>query len=85
MRPPPKPAECKYVVTRTWWGGAIAELRITNTSAATISGWTVNWTYTDNSIVDGGFGTGLTGSAPSYTGTNSGRGTTTSLRAKRSG
>jgi xyloglucan-specific exo-beta-1,4-glucanase len=68
---PPKPAECKYVITRTWDYGAIAELRITNTSDATISGWTVNWTYTDGTIVDGGFNGLLTGSAPSYTGTNS--------------
>ena len=68
---PPKPAECKYVVTNTWDYGAVAEIRITNTSSSTISGWTVNWTYADDTVVDGGFNGKVTGTAPNYTGTNS--------------
>ncbi|MES2349751.1 MAG: cellulose binding domain-containing protein [Pseudomonadota bacterium] len=69
--PPPKPAECKYVVTNTWDYGAVAEIHITNTSSSVISGWTVNWTYADDTVVDGGFNGKVTGTAPNYTGTNS--------------
>ncbi len=68
---PPKPAECKYVVINTWGGGGIAELRITNQGTSVINGWTVNWTYADNSTVGGYWNGKVTGSAPSYTGTNS--------------
>jgi xyloglucan-specific exo-beta-1,4-glucanase len=71
--PPPssKPAECTYVVTATWWGGGIAEVRITNKSANVISGWTVNWTYADNSAVEGGWNAAISGAKPTFTATNS--------------
>jgi xyloglucan-specific exo-beta-1,4-glucanase len=69
--PPPKPAECKYVVTNTWWGGGIAEVRITNQGASVINGWTVNWTYGDDSTVGNYWNGKVTGTAPTYTGTNS--------------
>lgn len=68
---PPKPAECKYVVTAQWWGGGIAEVRITNQSSSVINGWTVNWTYADKSHVDGFWGAAVTGSTPTYSATNS--------------
>jgi xyloglucan-specific exo-beta-1,4-glucanase len=68
---PPKPAECKYVVTNTWDYGAVAEIRVTNRSNAIMSGWTVNWTYADDTVVDGGINGTVTGTAPNYTGTTS--------------
>lgn len=71
--PPPKPAECKYVVTNTWWGGGFAEVRITNTSTSAINGWTVHWTYADDSTVGTTTYNGVvTGTAPNYTATDGG-------------
>ncbi len=65
---PPKPATCTYVVDNTWWGGGFAEVRITNTSASTINGWTVHWTYADDSTVGTTVYNGvITGAAPTYT------------------
>ena len=71
--PPPslKPAECKYIVTSTWWGGGVAEVHITNQSTSVISGWTVNWTYADNSDVEGRWNAAVSGTKPSFTATNS--------------
>jgi hypothetical protein len=63
---PAPTAECKYVVTSGWWGGHIADVRITNTGSATIPGWTVNWTYSDNSSVQQFWNGAVTGSAPNY-------------------
>jgi hypothetical protein len=68
----PKPAECKYVMTTNWWGGGIAEVRITNTGSSVIHGWTVSWTYNDNSSV-GSFWNGVvTGSTPTFSATDAG-------------
>jgi hypothetical protein len=67
----PKPAECTYVITNTWDYGATAEIRITNKSNTIMSGATVNWTYADDTVVDGGINGTVTGSAPNYTGSTS--------------
>ena len=69
--PPPKQAECKYVVTSTWGGGGIAEVRITNQGTSVINGWTVKWTYADNSAVEGSWNAAVSGTPPTYTATNS--------------
>lgn len=69
--PPPKPAECTYVVTAKWWGGGIAEVRIANQGSSVINGWTVNWTYDDMSHVDGYWNANVSGSSPTYSATNS--------------
>lgn len=71
--PPPKPADCKYVVDNTWSGGGFAEVKVTNTSTAVINGWTVHWTYADDSTVGSTVYNGvITGTAPNYTGTDAG-------------
>ncbi len=68
-----KPAECKYVPTNVWWGGHIAEVRVTNTGPAVIHGWTVSWTYSDKSAVQPGAWNGVvTGSAPTFSATDVG-------------
>jgi hypothetical protein len=69
--PPPKQAECKYVVTSTWGGGGIAEVRITNQGTSVINGWTVKWTYADKSAVEGSWNAAVSGTPPTYTATNS--------------
>ncbi|WP_177307560.1 cellulose binding domain-containing protein [Pseudoduganella namucuonensis] len=68
---PPKQAECKYVVTAMWGYGGNADVLITNQSTSVISGWTVNWTYADDSKIYNYWGGKVTGTAPTFTGTNS--------------
>ncbi|WP_175022895.1 cellulose binding domain-containing protein [Rugamonas rivuli] len=63
-------AECKYVVTNGWWGGHMAEVRITNQGASVIHGWTVNWRYSDNSSVSSAWNGVVTGTAPNFSATD---------------
>ncbi|MYM22222.1 exo-alpha-sialidase [Duganella sp. FT135W] len=58
---------CSYVVTASWYGGYNAAVRITNNRSTVISGWSVTWTYTDNSVVQGYWNAAVTGSNPTYT------------------
>ncbi|MEO7579515.1 MAG: cellulose binding domain-containing protein, partial [Massilia sp.] len=62
--------ECTYVVTAAWNGGYNALVRITNKGNNVISGWTVNWTYTDNSSVQGYWNAAVSGASPNYSATN---------------
>ena len=64
--PPPKPAECKYLVTNKWWGGGIAQVDITNKGTDVISGWTVSWTYADKSTVGNYWNGNVTGATPTF-------------------
>ena len=71
--PPVTVNECKYVVTGTWWGGGLAEVRITNKGTDVIHGWTVSWTYADDSSVSPGSWNGfVTGAKPTFTATDGG-------------
>ena len=63
---PPGTAECTYVVTSGWWGGHIAQVNITNKGTTTIPGWTVSWTYSDNSYVQQFWNGAVTGSSPTF-------------------
>ena len=70
---PPGPAQpvnkCEYVVTAAWSGGYNAAVKITNNRSTTINGWTVNWTYTDGSVVWGFWNAAVSGTSPNYTAT----------------
>jgi hypothetical protein len=67
---PPGPVnKCEYVVTESWSGGYNAAVRITNNRPNVINGWTVRWTYTDNSSVQGFWNAAVTGTPPTYTAT----------------
>lgn len=69
--PPPQPVnQCAYVVTAAWQGGYNAAIRITNNRNTVINGWTVNWTYSDNSEVQGSWNAAVTGTKPNYSATN---------------
>lgn len=71
--PPPKAADCKYVLTPfIWWGGGAADVQITNNGSSVISGWTVNWTYEDDAQVTAAYGATVTGSKSAYTATPDG-------------
>jgi xyloglucan-specific exo-beta-1,4-glucanase len=73
--PPPKTAECKYVLTEfIWWGGGAADVQITNKGSSVINGWTVNWTYDDDTQVNDIYGGKISGSKPSYSATPDGNG-----------
>ena len=71
--PPVATGVCKYTVTNGWWGGHIADVSITNTGSTVINGWTVSWTYSDKSAVQGSAWNGtVTGTAPTFTATDGG-------------
>ncbi len=73
--PPPGkgPAECSYRMTENhWWGGGVAEVSITNKGTDIINGWSVSWTYLDNSRVDGAWNGVVTGSSPTFTASDGG-------------
>ena len=72
--PPPPSGECKYVVSGIWQGGHFAVVEIKNTGTNVISGWKVNWTYSDNSAVDMNnvYNGVVTGTAPTYSGADAG-------------
>lgn len=64
-----QPNKCEYVVTASWQGGHIAEIRITNNRSSVINGWSVNWTYSDNSAVTSWWNAAVTGTSPAYAAT----------------
>jgi hypothetical protein len=43
-------AACVYTVSNSWGTGFTASIRITNNTAATVSGWQVNWSYARNTV-----------------------------------
>jgi photosystem II stability/assembly factor-like uncharacterized protein len=61
--------QCSYVVTASWEGGYNAAVRITNNRSTVISGWSVGWTYTDGSVVQGFWNAAVAGASPTYTAT----------------
>jgi xyloglucan-specific exo-beta-1,4-glucanase len=61
--------KCEYLVTSAWTGGYNAAVRITNNGPAPINGWTVHWTYADNSVVQGSWNAAVSGTPPTYTAT----------------
>lgn len=58
---------CVYTVKNEWNSGFTAEIVLTNTSAESIEGWSVNWDYADGSRPLHVWSTKLSGSGP-YTG-----------------
>ena len=61
-------AACSYVITNEWNTGATGEIRVTNSTAAPISGWSINWQYATNRLSSSWNGK-VSGSNP-YTATN---------------
>jgi len=57
-------ATCEYVIQNDWGSGFVAEIRITNTSSTTISGWDVNWNYTDSTRISSSWNANLNGNNP---------------------
>ena len=46
--PPPPPANCSvsYTTPSAWNNGFVADVRITNTGASAVNGWTLSWSFT---------------------------------------
>lgn len=57
-------SNCSYVIQSQWNTGFTAAIRIKNNRAQPISGWNVNWQYTDGSKVTNLWNASLTGSNP---------------------
>ena len=62
-------AICTYIINSQWSNGFTGAIRIKNTSAQTISGWSVNWQYADTTKVTSAWNATLSGSNP-YTAIN---------------
>jgi endoglucanase len=56
-------AACVYKIDNEWNSGATGTITITNSTAATINGWSVNWQYNTNRLT-GSWNANLTGSNP---------------------
>ncbi len=63
-------AACSYNIDNEWNTGATGTITITNSTSATINGWSVNWQYTTNRLSSSWNAT-VSGSNP-YTATNLG-------------
>lgn len=60
---------CTYVVTNQWGNGFTGAIRIKNNRTTAIEGWTVNWSYSDGSLITSSWSATVTGSNP-YSATN---------------
>jgi cellulase/cellobiase CelA1 len=61
--------KCVYTTTNDWGNGFTASIKITNTSATAINGWSVSWSYTNATRVTNLWNGVMTGSNP-YTTTH---------------
>jgi mannan endo-1,4-beta-mannosidase len=57
-------ASCSYVIGSQWGNGFTAAIRVKNTSAQTLNGWSVNWQYSDGSKVTNLWNANFSGSNP---------------------
>lgn len=62
-------ASCTYVINSQWSNGFTAAIRIKNTTAQTLNGWSVNWQYPDTTKVTSIWNAKLGGTNP-YTANN---------------
>jgi pectinesterase len=63
-------AACSYTVTNNWGGGFTGEIKVTNSTAQTVNGWTVSWQESGVTVTNAWNAT-LSGSNP-YTATGLG-------------
>lgn len=60
---------CQYQVTNQWNNGFTAAIKITNTTAVPINGWSVNWRYAGDNRVSNSWNATVSGTNP-YSATN---------------
>jgi xyloglucan-specific exo-beta-1,4-glucanase len=57
-------SKCKYVISNEWNTGFTAAVRISNSGATAIDGWSVSWAYSDGTRVTSFWGGTVTGTNP---------------------
>lgn len=62
-------ATCQYVVTNEWSTGYTGAIRLTNSSASAVNGWTVSWQYVGGDRLTNSWNATVAGANP-YTATN---------------
>lgn len=60
----PGTGDCEYEITNEWSSGYTGAIRITNSSANTLDGWSVSWEYSDGSRVTNSWNAAVSGSNP---------------------
>lgn len=56
--------KCAYAITNDWGNGFTASIKITNTGATAVTGWSVSWNYTNATRVTNLWNGVMTGSNP---------------------
>lgn len=56
--------KCAYAITNDWGSGFTASIKITNTGATAVTGWSVSWNYTNATRVTNLWNGVMTGSNP---------------------
>jgi len=69
---PPQPLSCRieYRLVDQWATGFVAEVRVTNTGTAAVTGWTARYTYSGGQQVSNGWNATVTQSGATVSGTN---------------
>ena len=62
---------CEYVVSNEWSDGFTAEVRLTNTGSEPVSGWEVQWGYSDGTALTNTWNAVVNGMGP-FTATSMG-------------
>ncbi|PUA29919.1 MAG: beta-xylosidase [Cellvibrio sp. 79] len=57
-------ASCQYQITNQWNNGFTAAIKITNSAAAAINGWSVNWQYAGDNRISNSWNANVSGSNP---------------------
>lgn len=57
-------SQCRYTITSEWATGYVAEIAISNTGDTTMDGWSVDWEYSDGSVISNLWNADLSGSNP---------------------
>jgi len=55
---------CTYVISNEWNNGFTGAIRIKNNRTTAINGWSVNWSYSDGSVITSSWNANLTGTNP---------------------
>ena len=57
-------ASCQYQITNQWNNGFTAAIKITNSGASPINGWSVNWQYSGDNRISNSWNANVSGSNP---------------------
>ncbi len=69
--PAPEGGSCEFVVVNQWSTGFVGQITISNNGGSAISGWQVNWQFTDGTVLTNSWSASVSGNNP-YTAANLG-------------